>query len=366
MSVALLGAPRRRHAAAGTLEPLHEDGYAGGPKDRYQSFRGAPVVTSGRPSGSRPDGWFGMTSGIPSYPRDGSVEFQSRHVPVLEELPASAAGAVIIPVHDESAVIARTLRSLAPLSAVDGIEVIVVCNGCTDNTADIARRFAGVRVVEIPERSKTAALNAGDEAATTWPRLYLDGDIEIDPHSVLAVFGALGQAGVLAARARYVYDATDASIPVRAYHRARSRIPAPPTRLWGAGGYATNEAGHRRFGRFPDVIADDSWFDQQFDDSEKQVVPSMPMRVRTPEKLAELVAVLSRRRRGYLELDAVPEGSARGRAVLASARGPRTAFDAFWYVLITLAARWRAARMIRRGTRGWERDASSRKKSGDR
>lgn len=279
--------------------------------------------------------------------------------PLAGPLPTSARGAVIVPAHNEAAVIARTLRTLAPLTVI-GIEIIVVCNGCTDETAEIAREFAGVQVLEAEQASKTAAMNLGDETATAWPRLYLDGDIDANPHSVLAVFAAFAQPGVLAARARYIYDAVGVSIPVRSYYRARSRIPAPPTRLWGAGGYATNEEGHRRFGRFDDVTADDSWFDEQFEADEKAVVATAPMRVRTPRRAADLVAVLTRRRRGVLELGTTDEASSRGRALLRSVRGPRSAIDAGWYAVLTLLARRRALRTWRQGHRGWDRDASSR------
>lgn len=301
-----------------------------------------------------------MTPGVPAYPADGAVQFRSLPGPSSEPLPASARGAVIIPVHNEAAVIGRTLRVLAPLVAVEGIELIVVCNGCTDETAEIARGFPGVQVLETERPSKTGAMNLGDETATAWPRMYLDGDIDADPHSVLAVFDVLAQPGVLAARARYVYDAISASGPVRSYYRARRRIPAPAERMWGAGGYATNEVGHRRFTRFEEVIGDDSWFDRQFDEDEKRVVPTVPMRVRTPRNAADLVAVLARRRRGVLELGLADESASRGRALLRSVRGPRSAVDAVWYTVLTVAARRRAVRSLRQGRSGWERDASSR------
>jgi GT2 family glycosyltransferase len=109
-------------------------------------------------------------------------------------------GAVIIPAYNEAAVIARTLMPLSQAS-VDGLfEVIVVCNGCTDRTADVARSVPGVQVVELVQGSKPAALNAGDEAATLWPRLYLDADIEICATAVLAVLDRLSEGDVLAAR----------------------------------------------------------------------------------------------------------------------------------------------------------------------
>ncbi|GAB3048443.1 hypothetical protein GCM10027053_03310 [Intrasporangium mesophilum] len=277
-----------------------------------------------------------------------------------QALPTAARGAVIIPAHNESAVISRTLRSLAPLVAVDGFEIIVACNGCTDDTAEIARRFAGVVVAETEQASKIAGLNLGDEAAAAWPRLYLDADIEVAPSTVLAVFEALAEPGVLAARPYYVYDTIGATAPVRAYYRARSRVPAPPSRLWGAGGYATTREGHQRFGRFPPVTADDSWFDSRFVEAEKRVVATAPMRVRTPRDLTGLLAVLTRQRRGYIELGISSHARSRGRGLLTAVRTPRDAVDVAWYVVLTVVSRRRAERILRRSQRAWERDASSR------
>lgn len=302
-----------------------------------------------------------MTRSAERLPEDGAVVFRNGSIPASAVPDLSVAtGAVIIPAHNEAGVIARTLRSLAPLSAASGVEVIVVCNGCADDTAEIARGFAGVRVEEIAEASKIAALNHGDQVATAWPRLYLDADIHIEPASVLAVFDEIGRHGVLAARASFVYDAIGASIPVRCYYRARSRIPAPPHRLWGAGGYATGEEGHARFGRFPTVTADDSWFDAQFVDAEKSVVRTSPMRVRTPRDVAGLLAVLARQRRGYLELGISSQAVSRGRGLLRSIRAPRTAVDAGFYVALTLLSRCWAAWKSSRGIGDWGRDLSSR------
>jgi len=299
-------------------------------------------------------------------PPDGSVVSSDREpsrgagTAAVAVLPAHARGAVVIPAHDEAGVVARTLRSLAPLTALPGIEVVVVCNGCSDDTAQIARGFAGVRVEETARGSKPGALNLGDDVATAWPRLYLDADIEIAPQTVLAVFDALGEPGVLAARPFFVYDTSGATAAVSGYYRARSRTPAPPSRLWGAGGYAVSEEGHRRFARFADVTADDSWFDAQFAEHEKRVVAAPPMRVRTPRDAHALLAVLTRQRRGYVELGIGSSAGTRGRGLLASVRGPRSAWDAGWYVWFSVVSRRRAERALRRAERHWERDASSR------
>ena len=48
------------------------------------------------------------------------------------------AASIVIPAHDEEAVIGRLLDSLA--GGLDGarLDVVVACNGCTDRTAEIA------------------------------------------------------------------------------------------------------------------------------------------------------------------------------------------------------------------------------------
>lgn len=132
---------------------------------------------------------------------------------------------MIIPAHNEASVIARTLAPLAPLAAAGKIEVVVVCNGCSDNTAAIARGFEGVTVLEIGRPSKSAALNAGDAAATKWPRLYLDADVQISQHAVRDVLTALEAGGPLAARPAVHFDLQDAHPLIHSYYRTRLRLP---------------------------------------------------------------------------------------------------------------------------------------------
>src|SRR3954453_3171433 len=92
---------------------------------------------------------------------------------------------VVIPAHDEASVIGRCLRALLAGAEPGELEVIVVCNGCHDDTAAVARAHAPDAVVlELPAPSKPAALNAGDAEATRFPRIYLDADVEV-PLSVV-------------------------------------------------------------------------------------------------------------------------------------------------------------------------------------
>jgi glycosyltransferase involved in cell wall biosynthesis len=66
---------------------------------------------------------------------------------------------VVIPAHNESAVIGRLLRSLLHDAQPGEFDVVVVANGCTDDTADVAAGFGpDVTVVTTPVPSKFAAL----------------------------------------------------------------------------------------------------------------------------------------------------------------------------------------------------------------
>ncbi|MDQ1553094.1 MAG: hypothetical protein QOK46_172 [Microbacteriaceae bacterium] len=272
-------------------------------------------------------------------------------------------GSVIIPAHNEASVIERTLRPLADIANRGELEVVVVCNGCTDETAELARNFTGVTVVEIDEASKSLALNVGDEAATVWPRMYLDADVEISPAAVVAVLDSLAEGPTLAARPTAAYDTDGAGPMVRSYYRARARVPSLGMGLWGAGAYALSESGHERLGNFPPLSGDDFWVDQLFVRSEKAVVDTHPVVVRTPRDIHALIGILRRGRRGVAQAvnadSRMTTSTSRTLRELArGATGAREFADAVVYAILSLAGRFGALRPAHIST--WERDESSR------
>ena len=284
------------------------------------------------------------------------------HAGTYRAVPDPPVGAVIIPAHDEAAVIGRTLDSLREVLRWGTVEVIVACNGCTDMTEAIAAQYDGVRVLHVAEASKTAALNAADEAAHLWPRLYLDADIEVSAGALAAVFAALGDGPLLAARPAFRYETAGASFLVRAYYRARNRIPGNSQGMWGAGAYALSEAGHHRLGRFPALTGDDYYVDGLFAQAEKGVVETEPVVVRTPRSSAALLGILRRTYRGNAQLDAASGDASAARTarqLLESVRGPLTAADALVYAAFAGAGRRRAL-LSRTPAPAWERDNSSR------
>lgn len=77
---------------------------------------------------------------------------------------------IVIPCRDEAAALPLVLGDVP-----DGFAVVVVDNGSTDGTADVARSL-GARVVHEPRPGYGAAVHAGIEAATAEYVAVVDGD----------------------------------------------------------------------------------------------------------------------------------------------------------------------------------------------
>ncbi|MGW6903799.1 bifunctional polysaccharide deacetylase/glycosyltransferase family 2 protein [Streptomyces sp. NPDC054940] len=95
---------------------------------------------------------------------------------------------VIVPAYNEKECIANTLKSLA--QSTHPIEIIVVDDGSTDNTSEIARDAAyelgmtNVRVIRQENAGKPAALNNGVRSASHDIVVMMDGDTVFEPDTV--------------------------------------------------------------------------------------------------------------------------------------------------------------------------------------
>jgi hypothetical protein len=284
-------------------------------------------------------------------------------VPAALTASGMAPGNVIIAAFNEEAVIGRTLTALGNLGAA-GVRTIVACNGCTDATAEIARRFAGVTVVEITQASKVLALRAGDALAGPGPRIYLDADVVMTRRAALDTLAVLRSGGVLAARPPVHFDSSGASWPMRRWYAVRAELPSIAGKLWGAGTYALSESGRGRFAAFPDLVSDDAFIDTLFAADETAIVQTDPVHVRTPRTTADLLKIMRRSYRTQSEVSAVAgptlsrgqRDQVRDLSVLVRRR-PTALLDVVVYVAIVARARFAARRG---GYTDWERDDSSR------
>ena len=277
---------------------------------------------------------------------------------------------VVIAAYNEATVIGRNLDLLLSGASPDDLEVIVVANGCVDETAAVARA-RGVRVLDLPAPGKTAALNAGDEIATSFPRIYLDADVAATAATVRALADALSRPSTghrpapLAAVPDRHLVLRGRPLAVRCYYAIQSRLPAARSGLYGRGMIALSESGRARFTRFPDVLADDLFLDSLFAESERVVLTSVRTEVETPRRTRDLVRRLTRVRRGNAALRARSgaDGMSRVRSSSRTSwlrdvvlRRPWLAPAGVVYAVITVVADTRARHVVGH----WELDSSTR------
>ena len=204
---------------------------------------------------------------------------------------------VVIAAHNEEAVLGACLDALNPGSD-SAPEIIVVANGCTDDTTSVARSHPGVVVVELDQGSKSLALNAGDSVADSFPRIYLDADIVVPAGCVDGLAEALAKPGILAAVPDRMMDTAGRPWPVRAFFAINERLPVFRDGLFGRGMIALSEEGRSRFEAFPVMVADDLFLDSLFEPSEKAHLSAFVVAVESPARTRDLVRRLVRVRRG--------------------------------------------------------------------
>lgn len=216
---------------------------------------------------------------------------------------AAPVASVIVPAHNEATVLPRLLAALGD-GARDGRWLVyVVCNGCSDTSAEVARSFPGVRVIETPRPLKTHALNLGDEAAgDVFPRLYLDADIEVDPDSLARVIDVLSVAQARAAAPALHFDTTGRPLVVRWFYEVFARTWWVTDGLLGSGFYGLSRAGRARFGEFTGRINDDQFVRERFDRSERFNPPGATFTVSTPRTTLALIRAKARVAEGVAEL----------------------------------------------------------------
>ena len=274
---------------------------------------------------------------------------------------------IIIPAHNESAVIARTLKSITEGAAPGELDVIVVCNGCTDTTASIARSCgSSVRVIETDIASKAHALNVGDRASSTFPRIYVDADVLVEIDAIRKLGRRLESGDVLAVAPTPIYDIRGCSVLVRAFFEIRSYLPSAREGIGGSGVYALSEAGRARFEKFPMLTADDGYVRVQFRAQERETLPTVNSTVFPPRKIKELIAQKTRNHYGSIELQSLfpalwrNRGESNNRSLTRLLRRPQLWFSLAVYCFVMAVARHRARKRLRNKTSVWERDSTSR------
>jgi hypothetical protein len=312
---------------------------------------------------------------------------------------------VVVPAHNEGAVLGRLLSGLLDGARPGSIEVVVVANGCTDDTADVARSFAAgegaqgpaaggtggavVRVIETSVANKYHAMRLADAEIDAFPRVYVDADVELGYTGVMSLAEVLcakdengSESGgerhgereeaknVLAAAPEREVPLDGCPWTVRWYYAVWERLPTVRSGLFGRGVIGVSEAGYQRLRVLPELMGDDLAASLSFTDAERRIVPDAVAIVHPPRTCRDLIrrrvrtATVTAQAGRRAELSKAGGEARTSRAdllgVLKEApltMAPRLA----WFLCVTVVARRRARRMMAAGDYStWLRDESSR------
>lgn len=273
---------------------------------------------------------------------------------------------VVIPAHNEEAVIERTLRGVLA-DEVPNLEIVVVVNATTDRTADIARNLdPRIIVIETSTPGKTNALNLGEEVVKTFPRVFLDADITLAPGTLSGLLEATSESHPIVSP-RPVYDLSGCSIAMRLYMQAEAYNhyygQGAPN---GSGCFSLSEEGRSRWEEFPELIADDGFVQNQFQPCESKTVSNSGATVLPPRDIPSMITVRARVRRGRFELGSrYPEimgkhqsevGGVLTRMLLRPWTWPALSI----YCWVRVRERQLARRQLATGETGWGRDETAR------
>lgn len=270
---------------------------------------------------------------------------------------------IILPANNEEAYLGECLGALMASEPAEAeVQVLVVANACTDGTVDVARSFEAaasrigwtMQVIDLPQPGKLNALNVGDGLATGELRLYLDADVLVSPGLVRMLVAELGAV----AEPRYASGlprvAKARSLVTRAYARFWQMLPFAKSEAPGFGAFAVNAAGRARWGRFPDIISDDTYVRLLFAPPERKGVQASyewPM----VEGFSKLVRVRRRQDEGVREIARkwpalmLNEGKSKPRPTELLAMALQEPLGFVVYAAVTLAVR------SKRGSAEWTR-----------
>lgn len=184
---------------------------------------------------------------------------------------------VIIPASNEAELIGRCLEAVLasdPKPAAGSgslplpmpLEVIVVANGCVDDTVMRAQGYAGAframgwdfKVLDMAASGKMGALDAGDKAAKFASRAYLDADVVVSKPLLDQVGRALQVRRATYVSGRVRIEQPKSAIS-RRYASIYQRVPFMTHGVPGCGFFAVNEEGRKRWRKWPDIISDDTF-----------------------------------------------------------------------------------------------------------
>ena len=216
---------------------------------------------------------------------------------------------IVVPVCNEAAILPLTVPKLLASAHEIGARIVWVCNGCSDNSAEVVRSLtAGVLntlVIEVPAQGKALALQAGDDLyGELFPRFYIDADIWLQPGDLARLCAELKEGHADLVGPCHDFDYSHAT-----------RVSAGIARCWLSlpmggqfailGVMGVSRAGRAYWKRWPLILGDDIFVSAVLPPERTRRVPGTVATTRAPADFAGWVRMRARWRAGERQLVAM-------------------------------------------------------------
>ncbi len=271
---------------------------------------------------------------------------------------------IIVPAHNEATVIRDCLNSLKNQAGISNI--IVACNGCSDNTAQIVREeYPELTCLDIATPSKVNALNEAEKYIQSWPVFYIDADTRLSDHAISTICTAMQDSKLLLAAPEPVIDTSRSSWWVKQYYHIWLSLPYIQEGVVATCSFVISEQGRKRFSHFPEVINDDGFVRCQFASNERRNISGSKVYISAPLTLYALIKIKTRARLGNMQLAASGLCSKTEKKpytnIMLNKLLSRDFIPASIYLLIATLIRLRAKRQFKEiASYRWEIDETSR------
>jgi len=276
---------------------------------------------------------------------------------------------IIIPAYNEEALVLKTLAGLFDDNNLMNVELLIVCNGCNDqthlkvvsfikkNSLLLKQKNIDFLVLETSKASKTNALNMGINNSLSSIKILMDADIQICGKDLNILVDELKSKNLKAISPQVKFSFENSNFLVRQYYQVASiSFYNKNNRLSNV--IALSADGIKKIAPLPDVIADDEYIRRQFSPNEVSVSQRCSLIFTCTKNLVNLLQILTRVERGNVQLN-----SRYNTPLTNSKKGydepPILCFPTF--LLIKLCIKIRARFQFYQGRIDqWERDESNR------
>lgn len=212
-----------------TMDPQARAQLAAGARARADQFSWTTTIDRFERLANEAAAPAGRRKAIPAAPR--------RAIPSPSKTSGTPTLSIVVPAYNEASRLMRSLPPLAERARREDIEIIVVDDGSTDGTADLARQLlAGApraQVVTLPRNTgKGAAVRRGVAEANGQSIAFMDADLATDLGDLLALENALSHAHVAIGSRAAQGSTTSGGRPTRVVMgRTFNRLARTVTRL---------------------------------------------------------------------------------------------------------------------------------------